>query len=76
MQSLQHIPYFSLHNLPPLLLPKFLHFIQQPNPSLTKLPIPIHLTPNQLFNSLLPVVHKLKSQSHVIIHVIFLQATT
>ncbi|WP_398574684.1 RNase adapter RapZ, partial [Staphylococcus epidermidis] len=76
IQTLQHIPFFSLHNLPPLLLPKFLEFIPQPNPSFQKLPIPIHLTPKQLFKSLLKQIHIIKTPNHLILHLIFFQPKT
>ena len=67
---------FCVDNLPPVLLPKFVELMEQGNPSLRKVAIAIDLRGKELFNSLVAVVDKVKSESDVIIDVMFLEAST
>ncbi len=66
--------YFCVDNLPPVLLPKFVELMEQGNPSLRKVAIAIDLRGKELFNSLVAVVDKVKSESDVIIDVMFFRS--
>ncbi|CXJ07782.1 ATP-binding protein UPF0042%2C contains P-loop [Staphylococcus aureus] len=76
IQCLEDMGYFCVDNLPPVLLPKFVELMEQGNPSLRKVAIAIDLRGKELFNSLVAVVDKVKSESDVIIDVMFLEAST
>ena len=75
IQSLEDIGYFCVDNLPPILLPKFVELMGQGNPSLQKVAIAIDLRGKELFKSLIHEMDLIKSNSDVIVDMMFLEAS-
>ncbi|HLR20118.1 MAG TPA: RNase adapter RapZ [Staphylococcus sp.] len=75
IQSLEDIGYFCVDNLPPILLPKFVELMVQGNPSLQKVAIAIDLRGKELFKSLVKEMDQIKSNSDIIVDLMFLEAT-
>ena len=75
IQSLEDIGYFCVDNLPPILLPKFVELMEQGNPSLQKVAIAIDLRGKELFKSLIQEIDQIKSNTNLIVDLIFLEAS-
>lgn len=75
IQSLEDIGYFCVDNLPPILLPKFVELMGQGNPSLQKVAIAIDLRGKELFKSLIKEIDQIKSNSDIIVDMMFLEAS-
>lgn len=75
IQSLEDIGYFCVDNLPPILLPKFVELMRQGNPSLQKVAIAIDLRGKELFKSLIKEIDQIKSNSDIIVDMMFLEAS-
>ncbi|PTL17395.1 RNase adapter RapZ [Staphylococcus gallinarum] len=75
IQSLEDIGYFCVDNLPPILLPKFVELMEQGNPSLQKVAIAIDLRGKELFKALIQEIDQIKSNTNLIVDLIFLEAS-
>ncbi|MCG7340083.1 RNase adapter RapZ [Staphylococcus sp. ACRSN] len=75
IQSLEDIGYFCVDNLPPILLPKFVELMEQGNSSLQKVAIAIDLRGKELFKSLIQEMDQIKSNSNLIVELMFLEAS-
>ncbi|RIP35899.1 RNase adapter RapZ [Staphylococcus gallinarum] len=75
IQSLEDIGYFCVDNLPPILLPKFVELMEQGNPSLQKVAIAIDLRGKELFKSLIQEMDQIKSNSNLIVDLMFVEAS-
>ncbi|WP_251519226.1 MULTISPECIES: RNase adapter RapZ [Staphylococcus] len=75
IQSLEDIGYFCVDNLPPILLGKFVDLMDQGNPSLQKVAIAIDLRGKELFEALIQEIDQIKSNTDVIVDIMFLEAT-
>ncbi|GGJ05776.1 nucleotide-binding protein YvcJ [Alicyclobacillus cellulosilyticus] len=74
MQSLEDIGYFCVDNLLPALIPKFVDIVRQSGGSLHRIALACDLRGGEWFEKLLDIVHQLRQDAGVALHLVFLDA--
>lgn len=74
IQSFEDLGYFTMDNLPPTLLPKFLELIEQTGDN-NRVAIVVDMRSRLFFNEITSVLDNLESNEHVNFKILFLDAT-
>lgn len=74
VQSLEDIGFFCVDNLPPVLIPKFVELLQQPQQTIHKIALVLDLRSRDFFDELLQVIDGLEQNESFMYQILFLDA--